>query len=324
MRIALVTEHFVPRDEPSARIAREVVTRLTAAGHDVVVLAGGRGQSTFHGARVFWASRMTPVSAVREAMALSRPDVVHLLDPHRLGLKAAEAAERLGLPVLVLDLRTWQPGVSLEDHHPGLRDERLHDRWARAHAPDGGRLVVGHVGPLERRKVLARLGAAARLPGVRLVAVGDGPGAEGLRAAGAKVVPHATGLERARCLATVDVLLQPRKREVYSPAVHEALASGVPVVAFAGGTAASLVRHEDNGLLVGTDRGSGALGRALTRLAEDRDLRDRLAARARPSVEHRTWDQAVDDLVRHHYLAALDAGAPTTGGTAVRMAPAAH
>ena len=110
MRIALVTEQFAPSDDPAARVTREVVSRLTDGGHDVVVFAGGRGQSTFRGARMFWASRMTPVSAVREAMALSRPDVCHLIDPHRLGIKAAEAAERLGVPTVVLDPRTWQPG----------------------------------------------------------------------------------------------------------------------------------------------------------------------------------------------------------------------
>jgi glycosyltransferase involved in cell wall biosynthesis len=316
MRIALVTEHFVPHDDPSARVAREVVTRLTGAGHDVVVFAGGRGQSTFHGARVFWASRMTPVSAVREAMALSRPDVCHLLDPHRLGLKAAEAAERLDVPVLVLDPRTWVPGVDLEDHHPGLRDQRLHDRWARAGAPGEGLTVVGYVGPLERRKVVQRLTGLSRTPGLRLVAVGDGPGAEALRAAGAKVVAHATTLERATCVASFDVLVQPRKREVYSPVVTEALASGVPVVAFASGSAATVVEHGVNGLLVPTDRGGRALGRAVGRLAQDAGLRGSLAGAARASVAGRDWESSVGRLVADHY--APTAGTPADAGTAAR------
>lgn len=312
MRIALVTEQFAPSDEPAARVTREVVSRLTDGGHDVVVFAGGRGQSTFRGARMFWASRMTPVSAVREAMALSRPDVCHLIDPHRLGIKAAEAAERLGVPTLVLDPRTWQPGVDLHDHHPGLRDQDLHDRWARVHSPDGGQLVVGHVGPLEKRKVLTRLATVAKLPGVRLVALGDGPGAETLRHAGAKVIPHATGLERARCLATFDVLLQPRKKEVYAPAVHEALASGVPVVAFDSGTAAAVVEHEHNGLLVDTDRGGKAFARTVARLAASPDLRFTLADRARASVAGRTWDDAVAELLDRHYPEAVRL-APTEG-----------
>lgn len=303
MRIALVTEDFLPSDVPAARVTREVVTSLVAGGHEVSVFANGRGQANFRGARIFWASRMTSVGAVREAMALAKPDVCHLVDPGRLGIKAAEAAERLDVPTLVLDPRAWKPGVDLEHHHPGLRDQHLHDRWARVHSPDGGQLVVGHVGPLVKRKVLDRLATVAQIPGVRLVVLGDGPGAKVLRAAGAKVIPQATGLERARCLATFDALIQPRKREVYAPAVHEALASGVPVVAFDGGTAAQVVIHEFNGLLVDTDRGGKAFARAVARLGASPDLRLNLAANARTSVSGRTWDDAVSELVDVHYPA---------------------
>ena len=301
MRIALVTEEFAPSGAPEAHLTAEIVGRLTDAGHDVVVFANGRGQATFRGARVFWASRMTPVSAIREAMALSKPDVCHLIDPHRLGMKAAEAAERLSVPVVVLDSRTWQPGVDPIGHHPGLRDQHLHDRWARVHAPDGGRLIVGYVGTLDRRKVVNRLSTLAKLPGVRLVAVGDGPGVDALRGHGAKVIPSATGLERATCLATFDVLVQPRKREAYSPAVLEALASEVPVVAYDSGTAADVVQHELNGLLVGTDHGGKAFSRAVARIAASPDLRYSLATRARASVAGRTWDDAVADLLDVHY-----------------------
>jgi glycosyltransferase involved in cell wall biosynthesis len=309
MRIALVTELFAPGTAAAPHVTREVVSRLTDAGHDVVVFAGGRGQATFRGARLFWASRMTPVSAIREALALSRPDVCHLVDPHRLGMKVAEAAERLGVPTVVLTPRAWLPGVDLDDHHPGLRDQDLHDRWARVHSPDGGRLVVGYVGPLERTKVLNRLALVARLPGVRLVALGDGPGAEGLRAAGAKVISQLTSLERARCIASLDVLVQPRKKEPYAPSVHEALASGVPVVAYGNGTAGDAVRHEHNGLLVDTDRGGKGFARAVARLAASPDLRFTLSAAARPSVAHHTWDDAVAELLDVHYAAAI--GGPT-------------
>jgi glycosyltransferase involved in cell wall biosynthesis len=305
MRIALVTEEFAPSCAPEAHLTAEIVGRLTDAGHDVVVFAGGRGQATFRGARVFWASRMTPVSAIREAMVLSKPDVCHLIDPHRLGIKAAEAAERLGVPVLVLDSRTWRPGVDPIGHHPGLRDQHLHDRWARVHAPDGGRLIAGYVGALDRRKVVNRLSTIAKLPGVRVVAVGEGPGVDTLRSHGAKVIPTATGLERATCLASFDVLLQPRKREVYSPAVLEALSSEVPVIAFDAGTAADVVRHEENGLLVGTDRGGKAFTRAVARLAASPDLRYALATRARTSVLDRTWDDAVAELLDTHYPQAV-------------------
>ena len=61
MRIALVTEEFLPSGAPAARVTREIVAHLVDGGHDVTVFAAGRGQSTFRGARIFWASRMTSV-----------------------------------------------------------------------------------------------------------------------------------------------------------------------------------------------------------------------------------------------------------------------
>ena len=87
--------------------------------------------------------------------------------------------------------------------------------------------------------------------------------------------------------------------------MHEALASGVPVVAFDGGTASEVVRHEHNGLLVGTDRGNKAFSRAVARLAASPDLRFALAANARDSVSARTWDDAVAELLDVHYPAAV-------------------
>jgi phosphatidylinositol alpha 1,6-mannosyltransferase len=76
------------------------------------------------------------------------------------------------------------------------------------------------------------------------------------------------------------------------------------VVAFDGGTAADVVVHERNGLLVGTDRGGKAFARAVARLGVSPDLRFTLAANARPSISHRTWNVAVTELVEVHYAPA--------------------
>jgi hypothetical protein len=303
MRIALVSEELLPSSAPTAHVARELATRLSR-DHEVLVLTHGRGLPTFHGASVFWAGRMTPVSSVREAMALFRPDVCHLLEPHRLGLKAAEAADRLDIRTLCLPGESWLPGVDTVGHHPGLRDEQLHTRWTRAaDSGPGARAavtVVGYVGSLDRRRVVRRLARLTRLPCVHLVVLGDGPGADHLTGLGAEVVGSASGVERSRCLASFDVLVQPRKRETYAPTVLEALASGVPVVAFDSGAAGLVVRHEHNGLLVDRERGGRALSRAVLRLAASPPLRRSLGRRSRPSVATRTWDHALDQLVVVH------------------------
>ena len=299
MRIALVTEEFLPSDVPAARVTREIVAAWSTAATTSPCSPSGRGQANFRGARIFWASRMTSVGAVREAMALARPDVCHLVDPRRLGIKAAEAAERLGVPTA--RARPARPGSRASTSStttPGCATSTSTTAGRGRTPPTAASSWSATSGRWRSSKVVNRLAAIAPLPGVRLVVLGDGPGAKALRAAGAKVIAHATGLERARCLATFDVLVQPRKREVYAPAVHEALASGVPVVAFDGGTAADVVRHEHNGLLVDTDRGGKAFARAVARLGASPDLRFTLAANARPSISHRSWDDAVAELRR--------------------------
>jgi glycosyltransferase involved in cell wall biosynthesis len=311
MRIAVVTESLAPDDEPAAHLARAVVSGLVGAGHDVMVLALGRGRTTCAGAPVFWAGRMTPISSIRESLALFRPDVCHLIDPHRLGIKAADAAERLGVPVVVP--RQWLPGVDADGFHPRMRDDDLHERWGRVNSLDTRRLVVGYLGELRRTKVLHRLERVARTPGVRLVAFGEGHGAEELRTAGAKVLPPVIGVERARAVASLDVVLQPRKRETYAPAVHEAVASGVPVIAYAVGTAAHVVRQGDNGLLVPTDHGAKRLARSVRRLADDRALHATLVEGARGSGRQRTWDKAIAELTEMHYPEALRRAALATG-----------
>ena len=78
----------------------------------------------------------------------------------------------------------------------------------------------------------------------------------------------------------------------------------MPVVAFDGGTAADVVVHEHNGLLIGTDRGGRAFARAVARLGASPDLRFTLAENARPSIAHRTWQDAVTELVDVHYAPA--------------------
>ncbi len=301
MRIALVTEEFAPSAAPVARVARELTARLTDAGHDVLVVAGGRGCDTFQRASVLWVNRFSPVATIRAALTEADAQVCHLLDPHRIGLKAAEAAEQVGVPTVYLDPGSWLPGVDTTRHHPGLGDETLREHWARAQAPDGGQLVVGYVGPATGRKVQARLRRIASLPGVRLVVLGDCPDAASLRQAGAKVIPGAAGIERDRCLASFEVLVQPRKRTEYAPEVLEALASGVPVVTFDGTPGAEPIAHEHNGLLVDPGRGAKSLALEVARLAASPGLREDLAAHARASVLDRTWDAALGELLDVHY-----------------------
>jgi 2-deoxystreptamine N-acetyl-D-glucosaminyltransferase/2-deoxystreptamine glucosyltransferase len=147
-----------------------------------------------------------------------------------------------------------------------------------------GRLVQAKNLPL----ALAALG---HIDGARLVIVGDGPEREQLREAVA-----ARGLEgRVRLTGAVprgeaidwmraaDAVVLPSDWENFPHAAVEALAAGTPVIATAVGGVPEIVENDKNGLLV--ERGDEeALSGAMTRVAADPELRDRLARGAADSA----------------------------------------
>ncbi|WP_209716250.1 glycosyltransferase [Marmoricola sp. OAE513] len=328
MRILLVTESFAPATDPAADAARHIADALIGAEHEVVVVTTGPGSDSYRGARVHRTRTLFSAATIRRVSLDFAPDVAQFLAPRAMGGAAMRALESAGVPMVVLDptplhprlgtvlassdayarvlatagvrARVCRPGVRTDEHHPGLRSAELHDRWAKIGKPEGPLTVVGYVGPvgLPTSKSVRRLAKVAALDGVRLVVLGSGPGTVTLKEAGAKIVGPTNGLEQARAIASLDVLVQPRKQDRNLSAVRKALASGVPVVAYATGVAAEVITHESTGLLVRP--GSGGLAGAVARLVADPALRDRLAANARDSVTGRTWSDAVDELVGHY------------------------
>lgn len=201
----------------------------------------------------------------------------------------------------------WSPGTAHHEFHPGLRDPELHAHWSRwPGSKRPGRLVVGHLGATEKEKVRRRLVDLAGLEGVAVVVLGGGTGAQSLRHHGVRVMVDLGGLELARAVASLDVLVQPRQRESAVGGVRRALASGVPVVAWDRAGAADVVTHEVDGLLVDLT-GPTALMGAVERLARDRGLLARLAAGAQDGTLEGTtrgWAESVTELVDVHYCAA--------------------
>ncbi|RNL78563.1 glycosyltransferase [Nocardioides marmorisolisilvae] len=327
MRILLVADTFAPAIDPVADAARHVTDALVSGGHEVLVVTTTPGQGTYRGATVLRTKTLLPVAEVRAATEQFAPDAAWFLAPRAMGAAAMRALEPSCVPMIVVDptplhpragtvLATsrstarvlaaagikagvWLPGVRTDEHHPGLRSTELHDRWAKVGKPEGPLTVVGYVGPvgLPTSKRVRRLSRIAALDGVRLVVLGCGAGTATLKDAGAKIIGDSNGLELARAIASLDVLVQPRKQDSSLGPVRKALASGVPVVAFDSGATADVVRDRETGLLVRS--GTGGLVTAVGRLASDEVLRARLAANARESVSDRTWFDAVAELLAH-------------------------
>lgn len=192
-------------------------------------------------------------------------------------------------------LAVWTRGVDSERFHPRHRDDLWRARLA------GGDLIVGFVGRLAPEKRVELLAPVSRLPGVRLVVVGDGPRGRSLARLmpGAEFTGQLTGDDLGRVMASLDLLVHPGADETFCQVVQEALCAGVPVVATAAGGPLDLVRHGENGLLWAGDD-PDVLASQVASLRDDRAALARLAARARPSVAWRSWSRVTDDLLGHY------------------------
>jgi glycosyltransferase involved in cell wall biosynthesis len=199
-------------------------------------------------------------------------------------------------------------GVDTRGFAPERRSARLRAAWgADDHAPVA--LSVGRLVEQKNPALLVRALAAARAahPDLRAVVAGDGPLRERLR----EQLPWAvfTGQLGPDTLATVyasaDLLLFPSRTDSYGLVVPEAMAAGLPVVAF-GRAAAQLLIHDGvDGVLATDDDGLVA---AAVSLAGDAPLRRRLGAAARLTAEGLSWERAADRFAAE--LLAMAAGTP--------------
>lgn len=185
----------------------------------------------------------------------------------------------------------WPRGVDLDQFHPRRR------RTNRF----GGRTAVGYVGRLAAEKRVHLLAHAAKIPDVQLVIAGDGPRGRQVRRhlPDAAFLGFLSGAELGATVASLDVFVHTGRDETFCQAVQEALAAGVPVVAPASGGPLDLVRHGENGYLYPPDEPE-LMANAVAQLVSDPALRAELAARARPSVEHRSWERVGDALIGHY------------------------
>lgn len=170
-------------------------------------------------------------------------------------------------------------GVDTQLFQPARRSDALRARWG---LPPGGRAVlcVGRLAPEKNLDTLLdAFGAMRRVdPALRLVLVGDGP----LRAALQARCPDAvfaglrTGEDLATHYASGDLFVFPSLTETFGNVTPEAMASGLPVLAFDYAAAGQLVDSGRNGLLAPFGDRVAFVRQALA-LATDRSAMGRAA-----------------------------------------------
>ncbi|MBV9593269.1 MAG: glycosyltransferase family 1 protein [Actinobacteria bacterium] len=190
-------------------------------------------------------------------------------------------------------VRVIPRGVDLSLFRPMRREPTL-----RAQLLAGRRLLVGYVGRLSVEKRVNLLRQVSERSDVSLVVVGEGPQRTQLEGQlpRAQFLGRCTGTELAAIMASLDLLIHPGADETFCQVVQEALASGVPVIAPASGGPLDLIAHRDN-CWVWSDDDPRTLASMVDSLLDHPDEIRLAAARARPSVRHRTWSAVTEALI---------------------------
>jgi glycosyltransferase involved in cell wall biosynthesis len=195
------------------------------------------------------------------------------------------------------NLEVVSRGVDTTRFSPARRSADLREQWGA----DPDTLVLLCVGRLAQEKnieLVCHAFEAIRASGVdaRLVLVGDGPLRASLQrqCSDARLAGVRRGDDLAAHYASADLFLFPSLTETFGNVVPEAMASGLPVVAFDCASAAQLVTP-DNGALAPPPDGAAFVELA-QRIAQDRSHLRARGQHARGRAALLDWRHVIDDL----------------------------
>ncbi|TAM93487.1 MAG: glycosyltransferase family 1 protein [Rhodanobacteraceae bacterium] len=198
----------------------------------------------------------------------------------------------------VPNVRKLRRGVDTTLFSPERRDPTLRRHWG----VDNATPVMAYVGRIAAEKGLglalqAYRALQTRVPGARMVMVGDGP----QRVALAEAYPDAIfvgtkhGEELATYYASADIFLFPSLTETFGNVVLEAMASGLPVVAFDRAAAQEHVANGISGLVVPGADARGFISSAYE-LGRDREVREMLGTNARLVAQQCAPDKVIAEM----------------------------
>lgn len=194
------------------------------------------------------------------------------------------------------DVTVVARGVDTVRFDPAHRDEMLRARWGAA-ADDPVVLSVGRLAPEKNLDTLLDAFDAIRqrVPRAKLVVVGDGQLHARIRerCPDAIMAGQRIGEDLAAHYASADLFLFPSLTETFGNVTTEAMASGLPVVAFDYAAAAKLIRTGENGLLVPFEDCTAFIDGAVV-LAGDRSRARAIGRRARTTACACGWEPVVE------------------------------
>ena len=196
------------------------------------------------------------------------------------------------------NLKVVSRGVDTKLFNISKRDTSLRSSWG---ATDDTKVLisVGRMAPEKNLDQVLKTYEALKVTGqaFKLVMVGDGPLKEQFQKRCPEIIfPGMLSQSNlAAYYASSDLFIFPSQTETFGNVTLEALASGIPVLAFDCAAARDWVQTGVNGWLIAENNPEGFAAQAVT-VFKSKDLLDQITQSTRKQVVHLDWDQIAEQV----------------------------
>ena len=196
------------------------------------------------------------------------------------------------------NLKVVSRGVDTKLFNISKRDTSLRSSWG---ATDDTKVLisVGRMAPEKNLDQVLKTYEALKVTGLafKLVMVGDGPLKEQFQKRYPEIIfPGMLSQSNlAAYYASSDLFIFPSQTETFGNVTLEALASGIPVLAFDCAAARDWVQTGVNGWLIAENNPEGFAAQAVT-IFNSKDLLDQITQSTRQQVVHLDWDQIAEQV----------------------------
>jgi glycosyltransferase involved in cell wall biosynthesis len=196
------------------------------------------------------------------------------------------------------NLKVVSRGVDTKLFNISKRDTSLRSSWG---ATDNTKVLisVGRMAPEKNLDQVLKTYEALKFTGAafKLVMVGDGPLKEQFQKRYPEIIfpGMLSHSNLAAYYASSDLFIFPSQTETFGNVTLEALASGIPVLAFDCAAARDWVQTGINGWLVAENNPEGFAAQAVS-IFKSKELLDQITESTRQQVVHLDWDQIAEQV----------------------------